>query len=299
MDLKLTSEIAITVGTVISTLTLLSAYRLYWIGKRDNYIKELRNILISYQYNSRCLNNLMTYDITHELIQTVVYSKQVKKFLKYVFDEFFTSSKEVNELEEYLENMNPITLSIHTQLLTEFNDLLKMNSQEASKVYTDYPSLYRVYEAVNYIFNQTIEISKHMVRDEDIFQDLLLNAFDEKENITSADLLVESIFYSLMSIIQQKQTENDQEDINDVLSLLTIATNGLMRLSDKELFKHKGKESKVSYKEFDVTKSIFEDLLEAEKGLKQILRDDELLEFREYSTKIKVRNEKTLPNNGS
>ncbi len=234
----------------------------------------------------------MTFDISHELVHTVLNSQQVDRLMNSIFEEYFVTNKSKEDLKMYLDDIYPITVSIHTELLSQYGDLLKTNSQIASRIYTDFPSLYRVYEAVNTIFSQTIEISKNMVRDEDIFRNAIFEAYDEKEKLPSIDLFKENIFFSFMSLIQSKHSEHDQKDINDVLKLLGITTNGLMRLNDNKIIDQKKNEQKISYREYDKTETIFEDLLEAEKGLKMTLRDDELLIFREYSTKIKVRKEK-------
>ena len=286
------ADISTTIGVVISTLTLVSAFRLYKLGKRDIYLKEVRNILIAYQYNSENLNKLITYEISHELIHNVVYSKQIDRLLSKVFEDSFVTNKEKPELEKDLENLNPITVAIHSELLKQFDTILKLNSQEASKIYTDYPSLYRVYKAVDFTFSQTIEISKQMVRDEELFKNLIIDAYDSKFEIKNIEDLKEFIFFALMSLIQGKHNDNDQKDIDDILNILMLTTNGLMRLSDKELFIQKEREKKIEYKDLDSTNDIFEDLLQAEKGLRLILKEDELLIFREYSTRIKVRNEK-------
>jgi hypothetical protein len=291
MDLNLVSQLATTISVVISTLTLLSAYGLYRMGKKDSYVKELRNTLISYQYNSERLNSLVTFDISHELVHTVLNSRQVDRLLNSIFDEFFVANKSKEELKTYLDEIYPITVSIHTELLSQYEEILKTNSQLASRIYTDFPSLYRVYEVVNTIFNETIEVSKQLVRDEDIFRNAVLEAYDIKESLSTIDLFKENIFFSFLGLIQTKHSEHDQKDINDVLILLRTTSNGLMRLNDNKIIKLKKKEQKISYKESDKTETIFEDLLEAEKGLKMTLREDELLIFREYSTKIKVRNE--------
>jgi len=284
------ANISTTIGTIISTLTLVSAFQLYKLSKRDNYIKEIRNVLISYQYNSNSLNNLITYDISHELSYHVIYSNQLDRILTKLHSECFQSGKTKKELKEYLKTLPPITVSIHTELLKQYNELLKLNSEQSSKIYTDFPSLYRVYEAINFIFNQTIQITKSIVRDEDIYADIVVSIFKNKDKIKNPDDLKESIYHDFMRILQRKLSESDQDDINDALSILTLTTNSLMRLSDKALFSHMKKEKRIVYKELDETDNIFSDLLEAEKGLKLILKEDEILLFREFSTKIKVRN---------
>lgn len=293
MDLKLNdiSDIATTIGVVISTLTLYSAYRLYKIGKRDSYIKSVRNTLISFHYNSGNLNKLLTFEITHELVNTVVYSTQIDRLVSHIYANFFLTNKTKDELENYLDEINPITVSIHTELLDQFDKILKANSEESSKVFTDFPSLYRVYEAVILIFEQTIEISKHMVRDERIIKDIFIDMFDQKDSFQNTEDVKEFIFYQLMLIIQTKHSESDQKDINDALSILGLTTNGLLRLSDKDLFKQMKQEQRIKYKVFDSTENIFQDLLESEKGLRFVLTEEELLNFREFSTKIKARKE--------
>nr|WP_294862633.1 hypothetical protein [uncultured Fluviicola sp.] len=288
------SDISTTLGVIISTLTLYSAYRLYKSGKRDEYTKNIRNILISYQYNSINLNNLLSYDITHEIVSNVIYSKNLDRTLSKIFNKYFLINNTISleELENNIdEDFPPITISIHTELLSQYNFLLRQNSEQASKIYTDYPCLYRVYESVNFIFSQTINLSKHIARDEKIFIDVITEMKSNNETFESIDDFKEQFYMGFMHLIGQKHQESDQHDINDVLSLLDLTTNAYMRLNDSYLFKQRVKESKIDYKDFDKTDSIFEDLIEAEKGLITIANNQEILKFRELSTKIKVRNE--------
>lgn len=294
IDFEILANVSTTVGVIISTLTLVSAFQLYRLSKRDNYIKEIRNVLISYQYNSTALNNLITYEISHELSNHVIYSKQLDRVLKKIHDDYFVGSKTKGKLKRELRNMSQITVSIHTELLKQYNELLRLNSEQSSKIYTDFPSLYRVYEAINLIFNQTIQITKGVVRDENIYANIIRKAYKHKKDIDNVEDLKEAIYQIFMSILQDKHTENDQADINDALSILSLTTNSLMRLSDKELYYHMKKEKGINYKELNETESMFSDLLEAEKGLKLILKEEEILLFREFSTKIKVRNTQSI-----
>jgi hypothetical protein len=291
LDFSDIANIATTLGFIISTLTLISAYQLYKIGRRDHYIKEVRNTLITFQYNSLNLNNLLSFDISHELVNSVVYSKQIDRQLNKIYSKYFEEDVDKTRLIKYLKyKFLPITVSIHSDLLKQFDTILKHNSQEASKIYTDYPSLYRVYEAVNSIFDDTIRISKNIVRDEDMFRDIIVKAFLNKKKIKNVEDLKDYIFYEYMGIVQDKHNDDDQPDINDALDILILTTQALMRLTDKELFCHRKKEKNLHLKAANESQNIFEDLLEAEKGLKFIMKEDELLLFREYSTKIKVRN---------
>lgn len=286
------ANISTTIGVIISTITLWSAYKLYKLSKRDNYIKEIRNVLISYRYNSNSLNSLITYDISHELSYQVIYSTHLNRVLEKIHNDYFAGHKTKKELKKYLKEFPPITISIHTELLNQYNELLKLNSEQASKIYTDFPSLYRVYEAINFVFSHTIYITKAIVRDEDIYSDIILKTYNRKSDIITVEDLKESIYHSFMSLLQNKHNESDQIDINDALKILSLTTGSLMRLTDKELYHHMTREKTIQYKEIEETETIFIDLLEAEKGLKLILKEEEILLFRELSTKIKVRNSK-------
>lgn len=94
-----------------------------------------------------------------------------------------------------------------------------------------------------------------------------------------------------MSGIPSAVLKDSQKDIDDALEILTMTTNNFMGLSDKGLFKQKKRESHIYFKEMDKTDTVFEDLLKAEKGLKSLFTDNEMLLFRELSTRIKVRHE--------
>lgn len=291
VNLNLVKDIVTIVGIIISALTLYNAYNLYRLGKRDSYIREIRNTLITFQYNCKNLNQLINYEIVHELVYHVVYSSQMNRILTKIYTANFNSSTTEEMLDKALEDFAPITTSIHTELLSQYEQTLKGNTQESSKIYTSYPSLYRVYETVNYIFSRTTDITKNIVRDENIYKNIINKAFTNRSNISNIDNLKEFIFYSFMSGIPSGVLKDSQKDIDDALDILTMATNNFMRLSDKGLFKQKKRESHISFKEMDKTDTIFEDLLEAEKGLKLLFTDNEMLSFRELSTKIKVRNE--------
>lgn len=43
VNLNLVKDIVTIVGIIISALTLYNAYNLYRLGKRDSYIREIRN----------------------------------------------------------------------------------------------------------------------------------------------------------------------------------------------------------------------------------------------------------------
>lgn len=176
-------------------------------------------------------------------------------------------------------------------MLTQYNYILKNNSQESSKIYTDYPSLYRVYEAVNFIFSHFIETTKHIVREEELFLDIIKNIIVENEEYEDIEDFKQEFYLGIISVLNSKMEEQDSPNISDIIKLLNITTNAYLRLSDKQLFNQRSIEKKLQFKDFDVTDSIFEDLIEAEKGLISIMTQDEILKFRELSTKIKVRNE--------
>jgi hypothetical protein len=291
IDLNSVKDIAAIAGIIISTLTLYNAYNLYRLGKRDSYIREIRNTLITFQYNCKNLNQLINYEIVHELVYHVVYSSQMNRILTKIYTANFNNSTTEEMLDKALEDFDPITTSIHTELLSQYEQTLKGNTQESSKIYTSYPSLYRVYETVNSVFSRTTDITKNIVRDEDIYKKIINEAFTNRDNISNIDDLKEFIFYSFMSGIPGAVLKDSQKDIDDALEILTMTTNNFMGLSDKGLFKQKKRESHIYFKEMDKTDTVFEDLLEAEKGLKSLFTDNEMLLFRELSTRIKVRHE--------
>ena len=289
MSIELLKNMATILGIVVSTLTLISAYNIYRLGKRDSYVKEIRNTLITFQYNCRSINQLLTYEIAHELVYDVVYSVQMNKILSKIYSKCFNENEEV--LKQELDNFDPITTSIHAELLSQYNQTLKNNAQESSKIYTDFPSLYRVYETVISIFYHTIDVSKNVIRDEDLYKKILLEAYNEKDNILNVDDLKDYIFYTFMSGIQSGILKESQKNIDDILDILTMTTNSFMRLTDKGILKQKSNERKLNFKEMDKTETIFEDLLEAERGLGAVFSNEEMLQFRELSTRIKVRME--------
>lgn len=144
IDLNSVKDIAAIAGIIISTLTLYNAYNLYRLGKRDSYIREIRNTLITFQYNCKNLNQLINYEIVHELVYHVVYSSQMNRILTKIYTANFNNSTTEEMLDKALEDFDPITTSIHTELLSQYEQTLKGNTQESSKIYTSYPSLYRV-----------------------------------------------------------------------------------------------------------------------------------------------------------
>ena len=281
MNWGLISQIATAVGAIISTVGIISLYLLYRMGKRDEYVKRIRQTLSKCRYNCERLNlmAMIRYEVFSEIANCIVYSENLTSRLHRIFNTYFaTNNISKEDFAKKLEtDFGPITVSIHTALLNEIDRMVNENKLNAEIIRKDYPCLYRILISVNIFFeNIIVGYIEKIVRNEELWKTNLLHFFEKRSEFRDVRSLQEKIF-DLFLYLAIKESEWEQRRTTILLEILNLTVNAYLELSDNKLYKTKDREKKLALRK---TEQISDDLREAEKGLKRVLSQNQIREYR-------------------
>ena len=267
---------------IVTAVAAIIAFVVYSRQKRDDTAAKARNYFVSFANNCDTLNELINYDVVHEIVSCVVYSDLIVRNMSQVCY-FIENGADLREFKWPW----PITVPIHSKLIDDYEVLIRRNQEICAAISVQFPSLFRIYQSIFTMFHSILSYTKNFARDERVFGIIFLTALKRE---THPSQLQDEIFYNL-SLRIVEGLMNQQKNINDALLLLDLVNKTFLKLSPSQLSAQSKREFKMHLKEYQNTQTIFEDFQEAEKALEKIMNQRDILKFRELYTKIKVRQE--------
>lgn len=172
------------IGVLIAAGSLAWGLWSYRMTKLHEYITGLRQTVSDCIATCERIRLLLPYDLAHEITSSVVYSKEMAFVFKELHARFFVPKDEESvvkaELEKYLrDEFEPVGVSIHTPLTDAFVNLTYSTTSEIEHYQSDYPALYRVLYAVNYIFIQITRHYRGKVRDIEEWRQAVRSVFGQ------------------------------------------------------------------------------------------------------------------------
>jgi len=290
MDWTSITSLATALGTIIAGITLISMYNLYRISKRDAYILNVRQIITRTRRSCHKLDQLLTYEISNEFVSIIIRSYDLELPLRDVFNKIKQDDLKKEDFEQYIkEYFPPITVPIHTPILEVYENLLEDLEQDVSFLQTEYPGLFRIIKSIQVYFSAVINNNKELIRDTELWAELLLGSFEDKNNYDNLDRYKNYIFHSLVIALMSKQEENDQPIIDDLIKLIDLTTDAYLATGTKRMYELSSLEKETKLQDILITKEITDDLREAEKALNYLFTNQQLLNYREYVVKIEQR----------
>ena len=138
-------EIVTALGTVVAASSIIFAFALYKIQKRDEYISAVRKSLQLLSNNMEELDSLLSFELAYELCSSLVYSASTQYCLQkiyFVCNEFIGSDKSEEEIKKSIEEiLGLFGTSFQTQLAKEYNDLISEIKQSSIRGYLDFLNL--------------------------------------------------------------------------------------------------------------------------------------------------------------
>jgi hypothetical protein len=278
------------IGVLIAAGSLAWGLWSYRMTKLHEYITGLRQTVSDCMATCERIRLLLPYDLAHEITSSVVYSKE----MAFVFNELYTKffqprdGKEASEaeLEKYLrDEFEPVGVSIHTPLTDAFVDLTYSTTSEIEHYQSDYPALYRVLYAVNYIFIQITRHYRGKVRDIDEWRQAVRAVFERyRARVNSPEELQSYIVVYFVNTLEADRKRYFQAEIDDHLAILNLVAKAYMAKPERQLLRQGKRERKEDYAPVQYV-TTEEDLKEAEKGLQYALEYSEPLML-EYNNKV-------------
>lgn len=129
-------------------------------------------------------NQLVTFELSHELISIVLYSNEVSFIIEKVTTDFFQQEdKSVEDLKSFLEEYFPfLVTAFHTDLVEQYERLLSSVEYDISSYQSVYPGIYRVVIPSLHIFKQILKGNKTIVRREKVWRELIVAVFEKERD---------------------------------------------------------------------------------------------------------------------
>jgi hypothetical protein len=278
------------IGVLIAAGSLAWGLWSYRMTKLHEYITGLRQTVSDCMATCERIRLLLPYDLAHEITSSVVYSKE----MAFVFNELYTKFFQPRdgkkgskaELEKYLrDEFEPVGVSIHTPLTDAFVDLTYSTTSEIEHYQSDYPALYRVLYAVNYIFIQITRHYRGKVRDIGEWRKAVRAVFElYRARVNSPEELQSYIVVYFVNTLEADRKRYFQAEIDDHLAILNLVAKAYMAKPERQLLRQGKQERNEDYAPVQYV-TTEEDLKEAEKGLQHALEHSEPLML-EYNNKV-------------
>lgn len=183
------------------------------------------------------------------------------------------------------DEFEPVGVSIHTPLTHAFVDLTYGTTSEIEHYQSDFPALYRVLYAVNYVFIQITRHYRGKVRDIEEWRGAVRSLFEQhRARINSPQELPSYIVVHFVITLEEDRQRYFQAEIDDPLEILNLVSKAYMAKPERQLLRQGKLERKEIYAPVQYV-STEDDLKEAEKGLQYALSHSEPLML-EYNNKV-------------
>src|SRR5215216_3395941 len=278
------------IGALVGAGSLAWGLWSYRMTKRHEYITGLRQTVSDCMATCERIRLLLPYDLAHEITSNVVYSREMAFVFKELYTRFFESrdKEEASEagLEQYLgDEFEPVGVSIHTPLTDAFVDLTYSTTSEIEHFQSDYPALYRVLYAVNYIFIQITRHYRGKVRDIEEWRRAVRSVFEKhRARINSPEELQSYIVVYFVNTLEADRSHYFQAEIDDHIEILNLVAKAYMAKPERQLLRQGRRERNEDYAPVQYV-TTEQDLKEAEKGIQHALEHSDPLML-EYNNKV-------------
>jgi len=290
MNLTDWANLGTAAGSVLAGLSIFAGFYLYKKGKRDEFSSVIRKKLIDIREKCYELNRLVTYELAHEVTETVIFSPGVTYQLTKLINDVRASGIPDKNLDEYVKHNFPaVTTPVNSPLISDIESIIRSAKSDIGELRFAFPGLYRVTYPVISVLSIIVGHHKRITRDDEIWEKLLPEIL-KKEKDKSVEDIQHILHRIFLSFCHKRVAEHDQEDINDLLSLLDLTLDAYLDKTNKELENISLKERRAKLKPISQTKKINDDLREAEKVLDNVLSPDDIKMYRELIVKFEQRN---------
>lgn len=292
MSWELAAQIATTLGTGVAAGTLVVGFRLYKLGRRDDYVATLRSSLSACRAGAAKLDELLGTEMVHEQAEAVVTNPSTRHLLGNIHANVFArEDASEKDLEEYLERTQPsITAPVRGPVTAEFESLISSMQTDVAPYQLDFPGLFRVIDSARNLFRNIYRNSVNMVRAREVWAEALKVMFRQRDALPSVPDLEQAMIRHLIGLNAYKIAQHDQKDIDDFLFMIEMVTTVYLEMPEAELMRQSAKARGEKLKRLSETPTISEDLREAEKCLRHALPQEQLLEFRGRVSRFEERN---------
>jgi len=180
--------------------------------------------------------------------------------------------------------------SLRSPWTQDFEEELNKLELNATVVEFDFPAVARVMYACRGILKNTYYRMKMLVQDEDAWKAAIEQLFEKERNkIHTIDDLTAKIMTLFVGTVVNLLKDKWRDNINDCISSLDIVVRAYLEKSAEELQEASQKERAISMVPQKDTKTVADDLREAEKVFEKTLSHEILMNLRQLSSQMAAR----------
>lgn len=287
-------------GTVVAAISIISAFMLYRIQKRDEYLSKVRTALQCLSNDMDELDSLLNFELAYELSSALIYSKSTEYCLKKIFD-FCNSSintKQEQNKDQFKKEIKKMLgvfgVSFQDTIANRYTSLISDIKQVATAFYPDYKGLFRFSKACTSLMRNVFMNYKRLLLDEEVLANIIVRNFmDRSEPWESFDDFQKDFLDHLVYLVEIGRIEHSQKDVDCLNKLVEIVYSCHIELTSKEWQKLARKNRKVSMQPYESIATVTGNLREAEKGFRSIMSHDAVTQYASLVQTIEIANKES------
>jgi hypothetical protein len=289
MSWDVASQIATSLGALLAAASLVAGFILYRLNQRDTQADQFSQMIGVTRPNVEQLRRLVSYELGSELATTTVYSRDLDLPFKDLFAFCRPESgtePTPDELGSYLDTYFPvITVPLSTPLVRQYETKTTTVASDVALYQASFPGVYRVVNSMAVLYRNVLGNSKELVRDEGLWKQFLPNLIEDKRvtNISHMKWVTGELLTGLVL----RHLKRSGEQIALVIQMLDMTFETYLKMTPAELKRASRAERGEKVQPTSFTKTITEDLDEAEKCLRHVFTEEQGDRYRDLLTEFK------------
>lgn len=283
-------------GTIVAAVSIICAFVLYRIQKRDEYLTKVRESLQILNNNIHEMDGILNFELAYEMALNVVYSDPVRYSIESLMNICNEAIQDKNhdksEVIKRIENgLSVFGTSFTGPLVTKYSNLASEVNQASTVFYPNFKGLFRFAKSSVSLMRNILINYKRILLDEDLIAKVIYGHMVEDSTIwISVEQFKKKLLDHLITIAEISRKEHHQSDIDQLDALVDLVYSRHIELSTSEwnsLAKDSKKARLIPNKE---CKTITADLREAEKCFQAIFSHEDIVKYSSLVQKIEDSN---------
>lgn len=283
MDIVL--NVITALGTVVATISIVCAFVLYRVQKRDEYLTRVRNSLQILSNDISEMDAILNFELACEMSSDLIYAPQLQhgiESLMQVCNDAIQDAHRNKEdvIEKICNTLKIFGTSFVGPLVTKYTNLTSEVKQASTVFYPDFKGLFRFSIASVTLMQNILTNYKRILLDEEQLASIIYGEMIEDSLAwKSADHFKKALLDYLISIAELSRREHHQSNVDQLAALVDLVYSRHIELTTKEWNTLAKKSKRVKMLQRKECKTITADLREAEKCFQTIFSHDDIVTY--------------------
>lgn len=291
-------DIISALGTIVAALSVICAFILYRIQKRDEYLTKIRESLQTLSYNISELNSILNFELAYEMAYSLVYTEPVQYTIEGLLRICNDAINDKNHNKDnVIKNIESTLMIFGTSftgaIITKYSDLISETKQASTIFNPNYKGLFRFSKSSVTLMRRILINYKNLILDEELLSELIYNHMIDGSNEWKCTAqFKKELLDHLISIMEISRKNHHQNDVNNLIALVDLVYSRHIELSTKEWNELAKASKKVNLTPYEQTKTVIDDFREAGKCFNSIFSHDDIVQYSSLVQKIEDANTK-------